>query len=366
MLKKIIALFVIFAMLVPFSTVVAADEPSAQPTVEEILNEYHRKSSEARLAQETGATSAYSRGASGSSKTLEEETVDQLTEAGYEAYNVTGSNYEALEESLQTDFASMGLDPSGSYILVISGDASTPQNTSRGSDVILPPHIWDDPGGGSNGDSSNEFSYIYNDRSFRVRYVTVTSAENNGYGQVSVYDIANAAEGFSFSDTLKCTLATLLNNVIYATIDYATPVPLGTIASMCGVEFFDFAHTDDTAFEALAMYGCSSWSRTFTEVYVESETQWKPYLYAEYVTAYSFFTGAYYDASLQRYTQIERNERMSTTYSPNYYNTTFRIEKAIEKYLQGEPGSFYYDRTGKVKYLIGDKVVITHDDSVPY
>ncbi len=50
MLKKIIALFVIFAMLVPFSTVVAADEPSAQPTVEEILNEYHRKSSEARLA----------------------------------------------------------------------------------------------------------------------------------------------------------------------------------------------------------------------------------------------------------------------------------------------------------------------------
>lgn len=41
MLKKMIALLTIFAMVLPLSPVVAADEPSAQPTIEEILNGYH-------------------------------------------------------------------------------------------------------------------------------------------------------------------------------------------------------------------------------------------------------------------------------------------------------------------------------------
>jgi hypothetical protein len=40
MFKKMIALVLIFAMLVPFSSAAAADEPSATPTVEEILSEY--------------------------------------------------------------------------------------------------------------------------------------------------------------------------------------------------------------------------------------------------------------------------------------------------------------------------------------
>lgn len=41
MLKKIISLLVIFAMLAPLSSAVAADEPTSQPTIDEILNEYH-------------------------------------------------------------------------------------------------------------------------------------------------------------------------------------------------------------------------------------------------------------------------------------------------------------------------------------
>lgn len=47
MFKKIIALTLIFAMLVPFSSAAAADATSAPPTVEEILSEYHRKAFEA-------------------------------------------------------------------------------------------------------------------------------------------------------------------------------------------------------------------------------------------------------------------------------------------------------------------------------
>ena len=76
MLKKIIAALVIFCMLIPLSSVVAADTPSAKPTVEEILDEYHRKS------LETQDASAYSRSASDPEPSLEQQTVDQLTNAG--------------------------------------------------------------------------------------------------------------------------------------------------------------------------------------------------------------------------------------------------------------------------------------------
>ena len=57
MLKKIISLLVIFAMLVPFSSAVAADEPTSQPTIEEILNEYHQKAFEAKTANDNGDAS---------------------------------------------------------------------------------------------------------------------------------------------------------------------------------------------------------------------------------------------------------------------------------------------------------------------
>ncbi len=90
MTKKIISLMLIFAMLVPISSAVAADNPTAQPTVEEILNGYHEKAFAARVAEENGGVSTDS-SRSGSGKTLEQETVDELTAAGYETYNVTAA-----------------------------------------------------------------------------------------------------------------------------------------------------------------------------------------------------------------------------------------------------------------------------------
>ena len=43
MLKKSISMMLIFAMLVPVSSAVAADNDPVTPTIEEILNEYHEK-----------------------------------------------------------------------------------------------------------------------------------------------------------------------------------------------------------------------------------------------------------------------------------------------------------------------------------
>lgn len=80
-MKKLTAMLLIFAMLVPFSPAVAADEMSAKPTVEEILSEYHQKAFEQEMQGDTDTASAWSR-RGGSTKTLEQETVDTLNNAG--------------------------------------------------------------------------------------------------------------------------------------------------------------------------------------------------------------------------------------------------------------------------------------------
>lgn len=137
MKRKLVAFVLVFALLASLSPAVAADEMSAPPTVEEILNEYHQKAFEAKMQGDTGNASAWSlRGG----QTLEEETVDTLTEAGYEAYNVTADNYESLQTELKTDFSDMGLDPNGSYIIVISGeDPTEPVSTGGASTYNLNP-----------------------------------------------------------------------------------------------------------------------------------------------------------------------------------------------------------------------------------
>ena len=76
MFRKMIALLLIFAMLVPFSSAAAADEPSESRSMEEILDEYHRKAFEAHTQRNAETTSTWSRRGG---RTLEEETVDALT-----------------------------------------------------------------------------------------------------------------------------------------------------------------------------------------------------------------------------------------------------------------------------------------------
>jgi hypothetical protein len=88
-------------MLVTSSPVLAAGNTPAKPTVEEILNEYQQKAFEAESAETTDNTTTYSNRSS--TRTLEQETVDALNAAGYEAYNVTPSNYHTLEAKINTE-----------------------------------------------------------------------------------------------------------------------------------------------------------------------------------------------------------------------------------------------------------------------
>ena len=174
MKKRMIALLLTFAMLVPFTPAVAADDNVPRPTLEEILSEYHQKAFEAEAAEQTGRASTNSRSVGNPGKTLEQETVDTLNATGYEAYNVTSENYETLEKQLQTDFSEMGLDPDCSYIIAISGEESSAGNNARGPNPGIVPALPPDGGG-----SPTLFEHTYNGKTYHMRYVTVVATDDS-------------------------------------------------------------------------------------------------------------------------------------------------------------------------------------------
>lgn len=75
-------------------------------------------------------------------------------------------------------------------------------------------------------------------------------------------------------------------------------------------------------------------------------------------------SGLYYDKYTKQHEPVPNEKKVETIYSEHYNDTNWIIEKAIEKYLQGEPGSFYCDKTGNVEYYYGGVLIGTHSDTV--
>lgn len=187
--------------------------------------------------------------------------------------------------------------------------------------------------------------------------MTVTAAEDSDYTRDEAYHIADKKKNI----TCGMILENLLNTVITVVIDKKTGC-LGTIASICGLNFADFIYTDERAFDSLALNGATSWTRVFIEVYANSKQAWQSFCYVESATMVSHFSGSYYSRTLGRNTAIQPYEVIETLDSPHYNDEQWANEKAIQKYLQGEYGSFYHDKTGYVKYYFGGEAVIIHPD----
>lgn len=287
MLKKIISLLVIFAMLVPFSSAVAADEPTSQPSIEEILNEYHQKAFEAQPQDETNTAATYSRQATGSSKTLEQETVDTLTEVGYEAYNVTADNYTSLEADLNTDFAEMGLDPDGSYIIVISGEGQNSQSNpnSRSGNKI------EQVIGGIEGGGSSNFYYTYGDETYLMRYITVTSATNSNLNK-SDSAILFEDSGTNSESYFDKVFRNFLESAIVTAVDTVFQAPVGSIASCLAVDPDRVSLPEGVDFWLDAN---ANWIRKYVQVYQESTQIWLSKFSTDYVVITTELYGEYYD-----------------------------------------------------------------------
>lgn len=321
MKKRITALFLTLAMLVPFTPAVAADDTAPRPTVEEILSEYHQKAFEAEAAEQTGGAAAYSRGAGSSEKTLEKETVDTLVAAGYEAYNVTSENYEALEAQLQTDFADMGLDPDGSYIIAISGEEDSAANHARipGLDIG---NVQAPDGGGP-----TMFEYIYNGTTYYMRYVTVTpDANESGMQKKSSYI-------FHEQSFVQSVGRNIFNTAITTIIDNASPKgkPLGTIASILFDVPDDYLYTD-LNLEDIELRAHTVWTYNFIQVWNKYDGTWDTSQLSEYSASGVWRIDSVYDPVTGLPILAPSEPQYATHYSSIYFDKEQRCLAAMKAY----------------------------------
>ena len=350
MKRKLTALILAFAMLACLSSAAAAQE--AAPTVDQILNEYHQKAFEKQMQGEAAAVSTWSRSGS-EQKTLEQETVDALTAAGYEAYNVTAANYDALEAELNTDFVDMGLDPNGSYIIVIeaeadvenvSGNAGNNTRASPETDLEGPDH----PG-------TLPTTYTYGGITYSLRHITATSAsglqssdnatlDEKGYIPDSWIEIEGlsllAAGGSTAYVAIKDIewLITEINNQG----NYAFPAP-----------------------EDLRVYVETAWTRKYIEVYDEADKKWEPRQCSEFASAAAWFCCTIEEVLTDVEVVYTQNRSYSNLYSVDYYDIDTRVFEAAAAQRWNDKAHdkvdvTYYIDEGDAAINPNSKVMFTH------
>lgn len=341
MKRKLMAFALIFAMLASLSPAVAADEKSATPTVEEILNEYHLKAFEAQMQGETDTASTWSR--RGQAQTLEQETVDTLTDAGYEEYHVTANNYETLEAELKTDFAAMGLDPESSYIVVISGEETSSTNGARtGGNNI-------DQSTGDLLDGGSHFEHTHNGTTYKMRYVTVTSATGTSMSVYSTYDLQSNIwyENLAL-DAIDATLIA----VVYSMVSVgAREIPLGSIASLLFGAAIDENYSEYEA-GALTIHASTTWTAQSIQIWVNSSEKWKTGQSSASAHTWAKCTGSVYNPVTGKLEWKDEEKYNTTRFSAKYADTSQRLSDAIYGYNNG---FIYYDRTGDIDFYLGNE-----------
>lgn len=321
MFKKIIALFLILAVFVPFSSAAAADEPSENRNIEEILDEYYRKSFEDRAQNDIRSASPNSRSGG---KTLEEETVDALTAAGYEAYNVTAENYETLQTQLKTDFCDIGLNPNESYFIIVGEQPVAPENYPN-SRIYEPPS--EEDFGDGNGGSA--FEYTHEGTTFLMRYLTIIPTFENGIEE-RIYTVQ---PDMFFENTLQEIVNTSLISVAETAAEYifSEALPIGLIFSI-----LEDWYTDENLCEiepgTTTILADSAWTCHLIQIWTESTNTWDTAQCSEYVRSNAYLTHLVVDPVTGRTNRIMSDSYSNVHYSPKCLNLSQRILEAIDHY----------------------------------
>lgn len=337
-MKRFMSTMLILVLLITLATPTFAATNDAQhterPTIEDIINEYHEKCFAMELSAETKATITNSNLNKLLDINLEEETVNELRAAGYEAYNVTSTNYDSLENTLNTNFTALGLDPSGSYIIVIStednNDDSSNPNARFNSD---PGENWVDPNDGGS------FLYYYEpfDTYYKLRYVWVT------YNPVSKVSDIVSQQGTNYANTLANSniTCTVTSNSIYTASN-----TLGTLRNLWGLD------TTATYSSPMLSVTCSvTWTRKYVEVYDEVVDAWDTTTYYESASTKTVFSGRYYNNRTASYNNISYTSQV-IVYSPNYGNDAYLKVQAIMFHSAINPT---YDRTHEIQVRATDQ-----------
>ena len=309
LISVILALVLLFNMAVP--TFATTNDPASteEQTVDDILNDYHEEIFRAVRNNKLDNQSNSSR----SAQTLEEEAVNHLQAAGYEAYHMNISNYGALEEILQTNFDEIGLNPSGSYIIVISGDESESRETTNSRAFVDPEPDLVDPGSGE------YFTYTYNGITYKMRYVTITG---QAYTSAVSKDL-RGTYGQSFVDRLVNTAVSYVLDNTYKKI------PFGTIASLLGLSVTPgySVRSEWMHFGFIAVR-----VRKYIQIWDASVGAWRLTTYVEHASTESSCEGRFFDATANNYIGSYSWEDDELLYSPNYFNTALLKQNAAINY----------------------------------
>ena len=326
MFKRIVSCLLLVVMLVPVVSPVFATNANNKsqvsrneaPSIESILNEYHKKVFAAQADANANARS----GAEVQTDEIKQDTLDQLREAGYLAYDVNPDNFDSVAEELKTDLRQMDLDPNGSYIIVISGEEEPQENTA--SPAYIPPEIEDDTDG---------FDYTYNGTTYRLQYMIVS----NGGDEV----LARMASKNLNSDAIHKGIDTLIT--LY--LDSITPVPIGTLASLLGISYND-ACADSTG--SLTFHGAAQWTRRYINVWSDYDQMWVRGARVEYAEVRSYCSGYLCNLSNGNLQQYIGPEKLDMVYSDYYYDYEQQKIEAVLGYLS--PSILRYYTTGTLVF----------------
>lgn len=337
MFKKIIALSLTLALLAPIGAVQAADHEASTPTLEEILNEYHQK---AFQEQATGISLC------SDGKTLEEETVEALNNAGYEAYIISSNNYDEIKELAQTDLNALGLDRDNRFIVTVNSNPGVYNSYSSSSKVVELPHYDYDIG------VEDGSTYVmYNGVRYFYRYITITPDVNTHLRTISEYDLTYSPDlGDVFLDSVGIAIST--------TVDSWVKFPVSSIGSV----LYNFYHTlKSDGYTAIdpdkyVMSATSCWTRQFVQIWNEEIEAWVNAQSSAYAVSAVRFTSYCYSINSGAIEPVDTDLIFSTTYSPFYNNVSQQIIDAIDSYIASQ---CMYDCTGDIKfYYIDDNVLI--------
>lgn len=275
---------------------------SAEPIVEkadEILQEYYNENNRLK------STNDLSRQVVNSDMLAEKielqtQTVEKLNNAGYKAYSVTVENFASIQAELETDFGELGLQETGNYIIMVSGE--------------------EDKNGSSRATESGWYYYSYNDSIYKMRRLTITAADEPSFAKADQVDLLDTGLG---NFIVNC-----LDAVIGMGLDVLQP-GLGTVASILGLSV---EMIEPTPSEVFSYIGSANWTREYTQVWHEAENKWKNGACVEKVYAIGEVNGHYYNKQTNQMTYIDNEIDINTYYSDAYFNSNLSNQEAAKNY----------------------------------
>ncbi len=332
------ALVLLLALTCPGNLAASASN-APTPSIEEILAEYHASA----FQQSSGTPAPCSLPQQDNGPTLEEETVDALCEAGYHAYNITSSNYDAVEASLQTDFADMGLDPNGNYIMIVGGEELEPASITN---PTTPSPFPEQDIFGDDEDNSN-FYYTQDGITYLMRYVTLTSADSDTLWKYTEYRLSDAK---NFSEYIDDILSHGFSYAVSRVADKITDkIPLVSILDLL-IDIHDDTPLTLVDSNSITIRAGTTWTQSYLQIWNEEDAVWHTCQFSSYARSLiKCDSSLLLDKEKNEFISPESLECSFYTYSAQYFEPAQRKASAVLGY---ELGARIRDRTGDIHFYV--------------